>query len=391
MNFRMTQPIFRMLPLALSLLLLSACGGGEQAGNPNAGPQNYQVLTIATQKIDLYTEYPAVLKGKEDIEIRAKIDGYIDAVLVDEGQAVKKGQVLFRISNPNYEQALRNAQAAVDVAEAAVAGSKLQVEKTQPLVNKEIVGDYGLKSAQIDLKSKEAALAQAKANLANARVNVGYLTITSPFDGVVGTLPHKLGSYVSSATSEPLTVVSNISTIYAYFPLNEKQQLAFFRESDGASLQEKIDKMPPVELRLADGSIYDQSGKVETISGQASSSTGSFSVRVAFPNKTGMLRSGNSGKVRMLTSLSAAVLVPQTATFELQGKRFIYLVDKAGEIHAQPIEIREVPGGQLFVVDSGLKSGDVVVIEGVTTLREGTKIIPKQANPSEVLKPTLDA
>lgn len=381
--------VFKALSISsTSLILLSSCGSDEQAPGQQMPPQEYQVLTVKGSNINLYTDYPAVLKGKEDIEIRAKIDGYIDAVLIDEGQTVRKGQVLFRISNPQYEQALRNAQAAVEVAEAAVESARLQVEKTQPLVNKEIVGDYGLKSARIELKSREAALLQAKANLANARANVGYLTITSPFDGVAGTLPHKPGSYVSSTTPEPLTVVSNIRTIYAYFSINEKQQLEFFRSATGSTLEEKIRLLPEVQLKLADETIYEHPGKVETFSGQVNSNTGSFSARASFPNPSSLLRSGNSGKIRILSSVNNALLIPQNATFELQGKRFAYVVDKTGSIRGQVIEVREVPGGQLFVVDKGLKPGDTIVIEGVMTLRDGMKIVPKAADPAIVLKVT---
>lgn len=382
----MKQHIFLQRSLLLSaLVLLSACSGEEEGAMGAEGPQEYRVMEITSAPVDLYTDYAASLKGKEDIEIRPKIDGYIDAVLVDEGQQVRKGQVLFRISNPQYEQEVRNAQAAVEVAEAGVDNARLQVEKTQPLVNKDIVGSYGLKTAQIELKSKEATLMQARATLANARANVGYLTISSPFDGIVGSLPHKLGSYVSTGTQEPLTVVSNIRTIYAYFSVNEKQQLEFFRTSAGSSVQEKINGIEPVQLILADGSVYEDAGKVETISGQVNPSTGSFSVRAAFANEAGLLRSGNSGKIRIFTSLDQAILIPQNATYELQGKRFVYVLTPENTVRAVEIRIREVPGGQLYVVDEGLKPGDTIVIEGVRTLREGAKIIPKKVNTRDVV------
>lgn len=358
------------------VLLLSSCGSEEAGGPQNNDPKPYKVMQITSKSTDLYTEFPATLQGKEDIEIRAKIDGYIESVQVDEGQFVKKDQVLFTISNPQYAQTLQNAEAAIEVAEAAVEAAQLQVNKTTPLVAQEIVSDYGLQTAKIDLKSKEANLIQAKANLANAKVNVGYLTIRSPFDGVIGTLPHKLGSYVSSNTSTPLTVVSNIHTIYAYFSINEKQYFTLFGNLEGKTIEDKIKNFAPVELVLANGSIYEAQGKIETISGQASPSTGSFNMRASFPNPSSLLRSGNSGKIRTHNEESDAILIPQNASYEIQGKRFVYTVDDQHIVHQKEIQIREVPGGQYFVVDSGVVSGETLVIEGVNTLKEGTEIVP---------------
>lgn len=359
-------------------LFVVSCGSEKSEAPGNMGPQTYNVIKLVEQPVDLYTDYPATIQGKEDIEIRPKIDGYIETVAVEEGQWVEKGQLLFRISNPQYEQALRNTEAAVEVAEAAVDNARLQVDKMKPLVNKEIVSDFSLQTAQIELKSKEAALLQAKANYANAQVNVGYLLIKSPFEGIVGELPFKLGSYVSSSIQKPLTVISNIQKVYAYFSMNEKQQLNFFREAPGKTMEDKLRHFPAVHLILADGSEYEESGKVETISGQIATGTGSFSVRAGFINPTGLLRSGNSGKVRMRTVLDKALLIPQNATYELQGKRFAYVVDSDGTVKSVELQVREVPGGQYFVADEGLKGGNVIVVEGVATLSDGVKIIPKE-------------
>ena len=372
------------IALFSTALLFSSCGSNEtQQQGPN-GPMPYDVLALQPRSITLFTEYPATIQGEQDIEIRPKIDGYIDAVNVTEGQAVHKGQVLFKISNPQYQQTMLNAQAAVEVAETEVANARLNVSKTKPLTEKGIVSSYELETAQLALRSKEAALQQARANLSNAKTNVGYTTITSPFDGVVGTLPFKLGSYVSSATTTPLTIVSNISKVYAYFSLNEKEEMSFFRNTSGKTLQEKINSLPAVSLILADNSTYELPGKVETFSGQVSTQTGSFNVRAGFPNPHSLLRSGNSGKVRMYSDRKNAIVIPQNATFELQGKRFAYLVKKDNSVTAVEITTKEVPGGQFYVVESGLKFGETIVSSGVATLAESMKIVPKPVNADSV-------
>lgn len=365
-----------LITLATTLLLFS-CGENKSDQEAPKGPIPFQVFAVETQTTTLFTDYPATIQGEEDIEIRPKIDGYIDAVLIEEGQFVKKGQTLFKISNPLYEQTARNAAAAVELAETEVENAQLQYNKTKPLVDKGIVSNFDLESARLNLKAKQAALMQARANLANARVNVGYTTIKSPFNGVVGTLNYKLGSYVNNATVQPLTVVSNIQKVYAYFGLSEKEQLDFVRNTSGKTLQDKIKQLPEVTLILADGTEYAQKGKVETFSGVVSASTGSFNVRAGFTNPNTLLRSGNSGKIRLKTSINNAIVIPQSATYELQGKRFVYVVQGKQTVTAKEITVREIPGGQLFVVDKGLQTGDQIVSEGIQQLSEGMKIIPK--------------
>lgn len=382
----MTQQTIKLSLLALATsTILFSCGEKEDEKAGPKGPMPFKVFAVEEQTTELFTEYATTLQGEKDIEIRPKIDGYIDAVLIEEGQFVKKGQTLFKISNPLYEQTERNASAAVELAETEVENAQLQYNKTKPLVEKGIVSNFELESARLTLKAKKAGLQQAKANLANARVNVGYTVIKSPFNGVVGTLNYKLGSYVSSATSQALTVVSNIQKIYAYFGLSEKEQLDFFRNTAGKTMQDKIKQLPEVTLILADGSEYAQKGKVETFSGVVSASTGSYNVRAGFPNPGTLLRSGNSGKIRLMTTVKNAIIIPQSATYDLQGKRFVYVVNKDQTVTAKEIQVREVPGGQLFIVDGGLRNQEIIVGEGIPMLADGMKIIPKKIAASQFI------
>jgi len=343
------------------------------------------VLRAKQTNTTLLAEYPASLQGVVDVEIRPKIDGYIEQIFVDEGQEVKVGQLLFRISNPQFAQDVKSLSAAVTAAKASVATAELHVTKTKPLVEQGIISSFELTNAQLALDARRADLERANANYANALTNVGYTEIKSPVNGVVGTIPHRIGSYVNSATPQALTRVSDISTIYAYFSVSEKQQLQLNEELDGASFQQKIDNMPPVSLLLANGELYEHQGKVHMFSGQVNTQTGSFNVRANFPNPKKLLRSGNSATIQIPTHLQDVIVIPQKATVELQDKRLAYILrDK--KITAVVVEVRPIPGGKFFVVDQGLSIDDQVVIEGIGLLTEGTEINPKIVSLEALMK-----
>lgn len=351
--------------------------------------KDYPVLTIIPQTTTLYTDYPATIEGQQNIEIRPKIDGYVDKIYVDEGATVKRGQPLFQISAPQYEQDVRTARANIKIAEADVNAAEMNVNKVRPLVEKNIISKYELESAEYTLQAKQAAHAQANATLANARTNLGYTNITSPVNGVVGTLPYKIGSLVSSNTAEPLTTVSNIGNIYAYFSINEKQALEFSKNTKGANTEARLASIPPVSLILADGTEFSQKGRIMTASGLINTQTGSVSVRATFPNPGNIIRSGSSGSVRIPATVDSAILIPQKATYEIQGKKFVYLLSDSGAVKSVEIKIRNNSGGQYFVVLEGLKPGDKIVLEGVATLREGATIKPVEVNADSLYRQML--
>lgn len=343
------------------------------------------MFIASTHNTILQTEYPANLQGQQNIEIRPKIDGYIEKIYIDEGATVKKGQMLFKIDAPQYEQDVKNALAAVNSAEADVNTAKLQVEKTKPLVDKQIISDYELRSAEDALKVKEAALLQAQTTLANARTDLSYTTITSPVDGVAGTIPYKLGSLVTSTTASPLTMISNISKVYAYFSMNEKQLLEFSRQYKGKTLDEKLRQLPPVLLILSDGTEYPEKGRVETIEGLVNSETGAATFRATFPNPVRLIRSGESAVVAIPVARNNALLIPQQSTYELQGKRFVYRVN-GEKVSSVEISTLAAPAGQYFVVTNGLKPGDTVVFETATPLPDGTAIKPEMQPEGQIYK-----
>jgi membrane fusion protein (multidrug efflux system) len=364
------------VPAGFGLLLALVSCGGQPPQATSSGPQTYPVLTLRSQSATIYTDYPAVVQGQQTIELRPRIAGYVAQIYVDEGATVRRGQMLFRIDAPQYQQEVANAAAAVTSAESSVSAARLQVNKTRPLVEKDIISDYELEAAEYGLKTRQAALTQSRTQLANARTTLGYAAVTSPVDGVVGTIPYRLGSLVSSTSEQPLTTVASTRRIYAYFSLNEKQLLEFTRSAPGRTAADKLRQLPAVALQLADGTAYPEPGHVETINGLLNAATGSASLRAAFANTTGLLRSGGSATVRMPRVVVSALLVPQKATFELQGKRFVYVVDSAGKVHSTEIQPLEGSTGEFFVVQNGLKTGDRIVSEGVGSLQDGQQIAP---------------
>lgn len=376
--------------IALSVLLFS-CGNKQQSGGGgfgmNAPAPTLKVMALQPRSATLNTEYPASIQGRQNIEIRPKVDGFVENIYVDEGSVVKKGQLLFKINNPQYAQEERTAEAGIKTAQADVNTARLQVEKVKPLVEKDIISHYELESAQLTLQTKEAALAQAKAALENARINVGYTTIVSPVDGVIGSLPYKLGSLVNSTTAQPLTTVYNTSTIYAYFAMNEKQLLDFSRDSStNASLSSRLKTMPPVMLVLSDGILYDHKGKVETVNGLINTATGSANFRAGFANPKGLLHTGSSATIRIPKVLKNVLIIPQNVSYELQDKRFVYVVDAQNKVTNAAITVMDQAAGQYYIVTSGLKPGDKIVAEGVNNLRDGTVIKPVTANTEEIYK-----
>jgi len=368
--------------------VLASCGGKDdkaaKAAAAAAQPQPYPVFAVASQSTTLDSDYPATIEGIQNVDIRPKVDGFVEKIYVDEGAVVKKGQLLFKIMAPQYEQQVRTAAAAISSAEADVNAAQLQVNKTKPLVEKDIISKYDLEAAQLTLQSRKAALAQAKAALVNARVNLGYTSITSPVDGIVGSIPFKAGSLVSSSTAEPLTTVSNIARVYAYFSLNEKQLLDFANVYKGKTLTEQMKNIPPVSLVLADGSIYAQNGKIESINSQINTSTGSASLRATFPNPVALLKSGASAAVRIPQNVNDVILIPQKSTTDLQGKKFVYILGDSAKVVNTPIEVMQITKGKFYVVTKGLKAGDKVVLEGFQSLRDGTKIKPEEKNTDSV-------
>jgi membrane fusion protein (multidrug efflux system) len=373
--------------IAASVIIVSCGNKNDKSAQAGGAPQvkEYKTLTLEPKSATLYTDFPASIQGQQNIEIRPRVEGYIDKIFVDEGAVVRVGQPLFKISAPEYEQQVRTASASIKSAQADLSAAKLAVNKVKPLVEKGIISKYDLESAQYTYESAVASLAQANAALVNAKTNLGYTTVTSPVNGVVGSIPFRLGSLVGSSTAEPLTTVSSIGNVYAYFALNEKMLLSFTQNSDpGSSLVQVIKKMPAVTLLLSDGSTYGEKGRIETVNGLINTETGSVTFRARFPNPQGIIRSGSSATVKIPKEIKEKLLVPQSATFELQDKIFAVTVGKDGKTKNVNIKVLENTAGNYYVITEGLKTGDQIVLEGVASLKDGSEIKPQNQKPETV-------
>ena len=362
----------KLMTIVAVAALLVSCGG--QSGKPNFGDNEYAVRTIGASSADLETSYPATFKGMQDVEIRPKVAGFITKIYVKEGQNVGAGQVLFEIDNITYKAAVNQAQAAVVSAQSALNTAKLTYDNAQKLFEANVIGDYELQSSKNQYESAQAALGQAKASLISARDQLSFCSVKSPTSGVVGSLPYKVGALVSASIAEPFTTISNGSQVDVYFSLNEKDVIEFTKQY--GSLQAAINQMPALKLKLADGTVYASQGKVTKASGIIDPVTGTTSFIASFPNPQHILKSGGSGKVLIPYQATGAIIIPQDATVEVQDKHFVYVVGKDNKVKYTEITIDTQNDGQNYIVTSGLKKGDKIVVYGVNQLNEGMEIKP---------------
>lgn len=357
----------RILLLALLVPLLIACSG-EQARQP-AG--EYKLLTVEHGDATLHTDYAATLRGRQTVEIRPQVSGLITEIRIDEGAPVRKGQVLFVIDQVPYRAALETARANVKSAEAGLQTARLTTSSKEALFNERVVSDFDLEMARNQQLEAEAALAQARAQEINARNDLSYTEVKSPVDGTTGMIPYRIGALVDSGIDEPLVTVSDDERIYAYFSMAENQMLDLVQQY--GSLDEARAKMPDVMLRMGNGAMYDLAGRIDAISGTVDEGTGAVRLRAVFPNPRHLLRSGGSASVIVPTRYEACILIPQTATYELQNRIFVWKVVD-GVTCSAPITVCKYNDGQNYIVESGLAVGDVIVAEGAGLLHEGIRV-----------------
>lgn len=343
-----------------SLLILVSCGNKKQ-GQTEKQLDEYEVMRVSLQQAQSQATYPVTIKGKEDIDIKPRVDGFIEAIYVDEGSIVKKGQILFKINSPQSEQALVSAKASYNTA-------KVNVDRVRPLVEKGIL-------STTRLEMEENTYQSAKAVLKNAEEAKAWANVTSPVDGIVGRLSYRLGSLVDK--SNVLTSVANVSEIYAYFSLNEKSLLQMLGDLEGNTQSEKIKNMPEITLVLSDGTVYGEKGKVETIAGVVDVTTGAVNFRAKFPNKEGLLRSGTSGKAIIPQHLGKLYVIPQKSTFTIQDKVLVYKV-QADSVLQTVVTTIPLADGKNYAVQEGLREGDQIVVDGIAKLQNGSKIRIKQ-------------
>ena len=357
---------------ALGLSVLTACGGGQ--GGMKMGDNQFAVEAVKATSSNQSEQYPATIKGLQDIEVRPQVSGLIVKLCVDEGATVRKGQALFQIDPTQYKAAYDQAAASVKSAKANLETITATERNKKMLHDQKIISDFEYQTAVNNLLTAKANLAQAEAAYTAAKQNLDFCTVKSPSDGVIGTFPYRIGALVSPSISEPLTTVSEIGDMYVYFSMTEKQLLDLTRA--GGTLEEQLEKMPAVKLQLADGTMYDAEGKIDAVSGVIDQTTGSVSMRAIFPNKQNILRSGGMANVIFPYTMDNIILIPQTATQEIQDKKFVYVLQSDSTLKHTEIQISNLNDGKNYIVTGGLKEGDKIVVEGVQTLQDGQKISP---------------
>lgn len=365
--------LYSILGLSLLLVIVS-CGNKEKgaAAAQQAAPPPFPVAQVQPKTVTGHTDYPATIEGVVNSDVRAKTTGYIEKVYVDEGQKVEKGQLLFRLETQSLSQDAGAAKARVDLAQ-------VEVDKLIPLVEKDII-------SPVQLETAKANLAQAKANYSSIVANIGYATIKSPIDGYVGSINFREGTLVGPNDATPLTTVSEIDQVYAFFSFNEAQYIDHLQRSNGKSKAERIKNSPDLSLVLANGKIYSEKGRIQTSTGQINQNTGTIKIRAAFDNPNEILTNGNSGKIRFPIEYKDAIVVPQSATFEQQGNIMIF---KLGADNIAETTILKIKGtvDNLYVVESGVEESEKIIVSGVGKLRNGMAITPQETSFEEAIAP----
>lgn len=369
----LTLPQFRLIRTLVLLVFLAAavtgCKQGEASSEDEQEVQTLPTVAIASTDIVLNQDLVADIQAINNVEIRARVDGFLDAIYVDEGKSVAKGQKLFKLADEEYRVAVSKAKADLSIAEAEAASSEIEVERVRDLVTKKVVSAIELRLAESKLIAARAKVEAARSDLANAEIKLTFTHINAPFSGVVDRLPLKKGSLIKEGTQ--LTTISDVSSVFAYFHLSEKQYLQFKSGKGSGDLNNGA-----VQLILADGTQYPTDGYVETMQGEFQEETGSLSFRARFPNPNGLLKHGATGKVKLSTAVAGAILVPQKSCFEVQDKTFVYVVDQSGKVSTRSF-VPSARYNSYYVVKDGLKPGEVIVYEGFQSLKDGAKIKPQ--------------
>ena len=368
---------------AITLLILNSCTQAPVAAT-NAPPPAFEVSELHNSSITTYQEYPASIEGTVNVEVRPQVSGALDKVFVDEGALVRAGQPLFKINDQPYRAQLNNALASQHAAEAAAVNAQLEVDKLTPLVQNKVVSDYQLKAAKAAYLVAKANIEQAKANVSTAQINLGYTLIKAPVNGYIGRLLKKQGSLVTPQDVEALTQLSDVHDVHVYFSLGEKDFVNFKEQYPGETIADKLKRLPSVDLLLSDNSEYTKKGKIDMIDGQFDKNTGAITVRASFANPQGLLRAGNTGKIRLSLLHKDALVVPIAATIEMQDKTFVFAVADSNKVKKVPINIVG-KSGDSYLVNEGVKSGDLIVSSGVDILKEGQVITPNKT-PQKVAK-----
>ena len=363
--------------ITIGLCLLMGMNSCKQQATQQPTASTYPLITLAPEDRTLTVSYTSVIEGKQDVEIRPQVSGFVTDVLVKEGAKVRKGEPLFIIDTIPYAATYRQAKAAVATAEAQMATARLTLEGDEELYKEKVISDFQLQTTRNNYNTAVAALAQAKAQEASAANNLSFARVTSPVNGVAGMTSVRVGALVSASMAEPLINVTDNSQMYVYFSLPEKEVLGLTRQY--GSIDKTIAAYPAVSLTLNDGSLYEHEGRIDVISRIVDKATGTVSLRAVFDNPDGRLMSGGSANINIPYTRTGVLVIPQEATFEIQDKIFTYRVID-GKAASTQIKVFKINNGKEYIVEEGLNEGDVIVARGAGLLREGTPVAAATAN-----------
>lgn len=363
----------------LLLLLFGGCKDGKKRAEPKG--LSLPVLKIDTATALITKDYMGNIEGKINVEIRPQVEGILQEIYVDEGDFVQAGQALFKVDGSAYREIFNNAIANENVEKAKLKNAKLEIDRLKPLIDNEVIAPVKLQTAESNYEVAKASLARASAAVGSAKINLDFTVIRAPVSGYIGRIPKRIGNLVSRGDKEPLTFLSDVSEVYVYFSMSESDYLYFSKSQSG--LIDSVNNegsggslLPEATLFLADGIEYREKGKIDAISGQINRSTGAISLRAKFPNSEDLMRSGNSGTIKIQETKKGVIMVPQKVTSNIQDKTFVYLLNDENKVVMKDI-VTDGAAGKNFIVKEGLKIGDRVITTGFNKLSEGMQIIPQ--------------
>lgn len=367
-----------------SLLLsvsFTSCNISNGADKSDSNELRLPAIKIDTTTAYITKDYMASIEGKVNVELRPQVEGILQEIYVDEGDFVKTGQALFKIDDDAYTEVYNNALANENVEKAKLKNAKLEIDRLKPLIDNEVIAPVQLEKARSNYEVAKASLAKASAAVGSAKINLDFTVIKAPVSGYIGRIPKRIGNLVSKSDREPLTYLSDVSEVYVYFSMSENDYLYFSKAQNRTN--DSIDDtttfgnlMPDATLVLADGLEYKEKGKIDAISGQINKSTGAISLRASFPNSEDLMRSGNTGTIKIQENRQNVILIPHEITTNIQDKTFVYLLNKQQTVLLKEIKI-DGTANKHYIVSEGLNRGDIVLKTGFNKLSEGMRVIPE--------------
>lgn len=368
--------------LAVSYLLIS-CSEGTGKSASDEQQISVPVLELTSRSIQVPQTYISDIQAVQFVEVRAKVEGFVDQIFVDEGEFVKKGTPLFQLSSFEFSEMVNRANARLFQARTNVQAASLEVERLRLLVEKDIITSTELELAESRLAVEEAGVAEAQSLVNNAKNGLSYTTIRAPFDGIVDRIPFKTGSLVTPG--DLMTNITDVSEVFAYYKVNENEYLSLMRRQMELGSPNLSDEK--LTLILSDGEVYPYKGVLETMEADFEQGTGSIAFRVRFPNPDGLLKHGASGNVMMTNNLDNVFLIPQKSTFEVQDYNYVYMVSENNEVKVR--SFRPLKRFDIYYVVEDFEEGQKIVFEGIQQVRDGQLVEPEPVTDQEAYQSLL--